>query len=155
MAITVGEPAPDFSLNTADGQTVSLSDFREKTVVLYFYPKDDTPGCTAQACSFRDNIARLTGYGVTVLGVSPDTEKSHKKFVDKFELPFPLLADANHLVADEYGVWTEKSMYGKKYYGIERTTYIIDGNGIVRKVFPKVKVPGHVEEVLKAVDELK
>jgi peroxiredoxin Q/BCP len=154
MTVNVGSPAPDFSLKTAEGKTVRLSELRGKTVVLYFYPKDDTPGCTAQACSFRDNMAVLTGHNVTVLGVSPDNEKSHKKFVEKFELPFPLLADVGHIVADEYGVWAEKSMYGKKYYGNERTTLVIDRDGIVRKVFEKVKVPGHVEEVLKAIEQL-
>jgi len=151
MSVEEGAVAPDFSLKTADGETVTLSEQRGKTVVLYFYPKDDTPGCTAQACSFRDNIASLTSHGVTVLGVSPDSEKSHKKFVEKFDLPFPLLADTDHAVADAYGVWAEKSMYGKKYFGIERTTFIINKDGVVQKVFPKVKVPGHVEEVLKAI----
>jgi len=147
MAIEIGAVAPDFSLKTADGETVTLSGLHGKTVVLYFYPKDDTPGCTAQACSFRDNMATLLSHGVTVLGVSPDNEKSHKKFVEKFDLPFPLLAD-------KYGVWAEKNMYGKTYYGNERTTFIIDNNGIVRTIFNKVKVPGHTEEVLKAIEGL-
>jgi thioredoxin-dependent peroxiredoxin len=154
MTIEVGDPAPDFTLGTADGETITLSDLKGKVVVLYFYPKDDTPGCTSQACAFRDNMARLLGHGAQVLGVSPDNEKSHKKFVEKFDLPFPLLADTNHGVADLYGVWSEKSMYGKKYFGNERTTFIIDREGIVRKIFPKVKVPGHVDEVIEAVEAL-
>jgi peroxiredoxin Q/BCP len=154
MAIEVGAPAPDFSLQTADNETVTLSGLRGKIVVLYFYPKDDTPGCTAQACSFRDNIASLLDHGVTVLGVSPDNESSHKKFAEKFRLPFPLLADIDHALADEYGVWAEKSMYGKKYWGNERTTFIIDKNGIVKKIFNKVKVEGHTAEVLNALEEL-
>jgi peroxiredoxin Q/BCP len=123
-------------------------------VVLYFYPKDNTSGCTAQACSFRDNNAALLAKDVVVLGVSPDSDKSHQKFIEKFDLPFPLLVDTNHLLADQYSVWAEKSLYGRKYYGNERTTFIIDKNGIVQKIYNKVKVPGHVEQVLKAIEEL-
>jgi thioredoxin-dependent peroxiredoxin len=154
MSVEVDAPAPDFTLSTATGEKITLSDLKGKIVVLYFYPKDDTPGCTSQACSFRDNMARLLGHGVTVLGVSPDSEKSHKKFVEKFDLPFPLLADTDHAVADLYGVWAEKSMYGNTYFGNERTTFIIDRDGTVSKVFPKVKVPGHVDEVIEAVELL-
>ena len=155
MPIEEGAEAPDFTLNTGDGETITLSKQRGKTVVLYFYPKDDTSGCTAEACSFRDNISTLTDAGAVVLGISPDSEKSHKKFAEKFELPFPLLADVGHIVADSYGVWAEKSMHGKKYFGIERTTFIIDKDGVVRKAFRKVKVPGHTEEVLQAINGLK
>ena len=154
MPIEEGAAAPDFSLKTADGETVTLSGLKGKIVVLYFYPKDDTPGCTTEACSFRDNNEKLLAHEAIVLGVSPDDEKSHKKFVTKFDLTFPLLADIDHHVADSYGVWAEKSMYGKTYFGNERTTFIIDKDGIIKKVFPKVKVTGHVEEVLAAIESM-
>jgi thioredoxin-dependent peroxiredoxin len=123
-------------------------------VVLYFYPKDDTPGCTAEACSFRDNYATLRDLGVTLLGVSPDKPASHQKFAGKYELPFPLLADEGAKLAQEFGVWVEKVNYGKKYMGIERSTFVIDGAGVARKVFRKVKVEGHTQEVLDAVSAL-
>jgi peroxiredoxin Q/BCP len=154
MPIEEGAAAPDFSLKTADGETVTLSGLKGKIVVLYFYPKDDTPGCTTEACSFRDNNEKLLAHEAIVLGVSPDDEKSHKKFVTKFDLTFPLLADIDHHVADSYGVWAEKSMYGKTYFGNERTTFIIDKDGIIKKVFLKVKVTGHVEEVLAAIESM-
>jgi peroxiredoxin Q/BCP len=154
MPINEGTKAPEFALKTAHGETVTLSGLLGKTVVLYFYPKDDTPGCTTEACEFRDNKTALAERGVIILGVSPDNEKSHRKFIDKFDLTFPLLADIDHQVADAYGVWAEKSMYGRKYYGNERTTFVIDNRGIIRKVFSKVKVTGHVEEVIRAVDSL-
>ncbi len=154
MSIAAGVSAPDFSLKTADGETVTLSKLRGQVVILYFYPKDDTSGCTAQACAFRDNMARVQSADVKLIGVSPDNEKSHKKFADKYELPFPLLADTDHHVAEDYLVWVEKSMYGKKYFGIERTTFIINKEGYIEKVFNKVKVPGHVDEVLKAIEGL-
>jgi peroxiredoxin Q/BCP len=123
-------------------------------VVLYFYPKDDTPGCTKEACAFRDNLGVLQSMGVVVLGVSPDSVASHQKFAQKYGLPFPLLADEGAQVATTYGVWKEKKQYGRTYMGIERTTFLIDENGIVQRVFPKVKVDGHVEEVIEAIRSL-
>ncbi len=154
MSLTEGQPAPDFSLPTTEGSTVRLSDLRGKKVVLYFYPKDDTPGCTKEACSFRDHLGALQQMGVVVLGVSPDSVQSHQKFAQKYGLNFPLLADEGAQVATAYGVWKEKKQYGRTYMGIERTTFLIDENGIVRKVFPKVKVDGHVEEVMEAIRSL-
>lgn len=154
MPVTEGSPAPDFALPTHDGSTVRLSDYRGKTVVLYFYPKDDTPGCTTEACSFRDHWQVIEAAGAVVLGVSPDSPRSHERFAGKYGLPFPLLADEDHAVAELYGVWTEKTNYGKKYMGIERSTFVIGPDGVVRKVFRKVKVAGHVEQVLEAVKAL-
>ena len=154
-ALKVGEPAPDFSLSAADGTSVSLADFRDKqAVVLYFYPKDDTPGCTKEACAFRDLSAEFAAKGAVILGVSPDSAESHLKFRDKFHLPFPLLADPDHAVAERYGVWKEKKNYGRTYMGIERTTVVIARDGQVKKVFPRVRVDGHAEQVLKALEEL-
>jgi peroxiredoxin Q/BCP len=144
------DAAPDFELPDQDGNVVRLSDLRGRKVVLYFYPKDDTPGCTAQACGIRDSYAEL-GKRAVILGVSPDTVKSHKKFEQKFSLPFPLLADEGHVVAERYGVWKEKSMYGRKYFGNERTTFVIDEQGRIAKVFEKVKPERHTEQVLEAV----
>jgi peroxiredoxin Q/BCP len=154
MSVTEGQIAPDFTLPATDGSTVRLSDLRGKKVVLYFYPKDDTPGCTKEACDFRDNLAILQDMGVVVLGVSPDSVASHQKFAQKYGLTFPLLADQDAQVASAYGVWKEKKQYGRTYMGIERTTFLIDENGVVRRVFPKVKVDGHVEEVIEAVRSL-
>lgn len=154
MSIVEGQLAPDFALPATDGSTIRLSELRGKKVVLYFYPKDDTPGCTKEACSFRDNLGVLQDMGVVVLGVSPDTVASHQKFAQKYGLTFPLLADEGAQVATLYGVWKEKKQYGRTYMGIERTTFLIDENGIVRRVFPKVKVDGHVEEVIEAVRSL-
>jgi peroxiredoxin Q/BCP len=152
--IKEGDRAPDFTLPTVGG-TISLADYRGKQpVVLYWYPKDDTPGCTTEACSFRDNIAVLQSYGVAVLGASPDSVKSHEKFAKKHGLPFPLLADEDHTVAEAYGVWVEKSMYGKKYFGIERTTFLIGPDGTVLRVWRKVNPNKHVEEVIAALKEL-
>jgi len=148
------QPAPDFALPATDGSTVRLSDLRGKKVVLYFYPKDDTPGCTKEACSFRDNLGVLQSMGVVVLGISPDSVTSHQRFAQKYGLSFPLLADEGAQVATLYGVWKEKQQYGRTYMGIERTTFLIDENGIVRRVFPKVKVDGHVEEVIEAIRSL-
>lgn len=139
--------APDFTLNDSTGQPVTLKDFRGKRIVLYFYPKDDTPGCTKEACSFRDSIPRFTSADAVVLGVSADSEKSHAKFKEKYNLPFELLSDPDKKMINEYGVWKEKNNYGKKSMGIERTTFIIDENGRITKIFPKVKVDGHSEEV--------
>ncbi len=149
--IEEGAKAPAFSLKDQDGKTVKLSDFAGKQVVLYFYPKDMTPGCTTEACDFRDNNTKLTKAGAVVLGVSPDSEKSHQKFIAKYELSFPLLVDADHAVAEKYGAWGEKSLYGRKFMGIIRSTFLIGPDGKVKKVWPKVKVAGHVDEVLAAV----
>jgi peroxiredoxin Q/BCP len=151
MPIQSGTRAPDFALPSDTGETVSLQDLEGKTVVLYFYPKDDTPGCTTEACEFRDSWKAVQKSGAIVLGVSPDGVESHRKFRAKFKLPYPLLADEDHAVADAYGVWGEKSMYGRKYYGILRTTFIVDRTGLVRRVFEKVKPAGHAAEVLEAV----
>lgn len=146
-----GEPAPDFRLPADDGRTYALKDLRGKKVVLYFYPKDDTPGCTKEACSFRDNLARVTSKGAIVLGVSKDDLDSHAKFRQKYGLTFPLLSDTSGKVLEAYGVWKEKSLYGKTFMGVERTTYVIDENGRIKKVFPRVKVEGHTDEVLAAL----
>lgn len=146
-----GQKAPEFAAPSSTGEKVSLKTLRGKKVVLYFYPKDDTPGCTTEACAFRDNLKRVESKGALVFGVSPDNVDSHKKFIDKFNLTFPLLADEDTKIATAYGVWKEKSMYGKHYMGIERTTFIIDGQGNIAKIFHKVKPEGHAEEVLKAL----
>ena len=146
-----GEPAPDFRLPADDGRTYALKDLRGKKVVLYFYPKDDTPGCTKEACSFRDNLARVTSKGAIVFGVSKDDLDSHAKFRQKYGLTFPLLSDTSGKVLEAYGVWKEKRLYGKTFMGVERTTYVIDENGRIKKVFPRVKVDGHTDEVLAAL----
>jgi thioredoxin-dependent peroxiredoxin len=152
-ALRVGEPAPEFTLPASTGENISLSDFRGKqAVVLYFYPKDDTPGCTKEACSFRDLSAEFAEKGAVILGVSPDSVASHRKFRDKYHLPFTLLADQGAEVATKYGVWKEKSMYGRTFMGVERTTVVIDKEGRVSKVFPKVSVDGHADEVLAAIE---
>lgn len=147
--LAVGDQAPDFTLPSDRGKNISLEDFRGKKVVLYFYPKDDTPGCTKEACSFSENLARVKRKGAVVLGLSADSTASHKKFVDKFDLSFPLLSDESKSVIKAYNVWKEKSMYGKKYMGIERTTFIIDEDGRIAHIFEKVKVDGHTDEVLE------
>ena len=146
-----GKPAPDFEATTDRGERVKLSDFRGKSVVLYFYPKDDTPGCTLQACGFRDTILEFEQRGAVVLGVSPDKETSHVKFKEKYGLPFTLLADPEHAVADEYGVWGEKNYAGRKYMGINRTTFVIDADGNLVKAMHNVKPDGHPEKVLEAL----
>ncbi len=143
--------APEFTLRTDADEEVSLEDFRGRKVVLYFYPKDDTPGCTKEACAFRDAHDEYEARGVTVLGVSPDTVASHRKFRSKYDLPFTLLADPDHEVAERYGVWKEKSMYGRTYMGVDRTTFLIDEEGRIAKVFPKVRPEGHAAEILGAV----
>lgn len=150
----VGETAPDFELPDATGTPHRLSELRGKVVVLYFYPKDMTPGCTQQACDFRDRHADLDAAGAVVLGVSPDSSKSHVKFAGKYELPFTLLADEGSVVATLYGVWKEKSMYGRTFMGVERSTFLIDTKGQIARVWPKVKVAGHGDEVLEAVQAL-
>lgn len=151
---TEGDKAPDFSLPADDGTTVTLDSLRGKKVVLFFYPKDNTPGCTKEACGFRDAFPAFGKIDAVVLGVSPDSLDSHRKFKQKFQLPYRLLSDEGHRLADAFGVWKQKSMYGLKFMGIERTTVIIDRAGRVVRIFPKVKVPGHVEEVEKAVRDL-
>ncbi len=146
--LAAGSKAPAFTLPTDDGSSVSLTDFAGKKVVLYFYPKDDTSGCTIQACEFRDSWEAVRQAGAVVLGVSPDGVTSHQEFRDKFALPFTLLADEDHAVAEGYGVWGEKSMYGRKYFGILRTTFVIDEEGRIAHVFEKVTPKGHAAEVL-------
>jgi peroxiredoxin Q/BCP len=151
----VGRAAPDFELPSHLGDTVRLKDFRgKKNVVLYFYPKDDTPGCTREACDLRDDHPRLAGEDVVVLGVSKDPVESHVRFAQKYELPFPLLSDAGSAVSESYGVWKEKSLYGRRSMGIERTTFLIDKQGVLRKVFPHVKVEGHVEAIRSELAKL-
>lgn len=145
-----GSTPPDFKLQSDDGKSYTLSEFKnKKQVVLYFYPKDDTPGCTAEACSFRDNLSRLNKQGVQVLGVSTDDLDSHKKFREKYSLNFPLLSDTEAKVSKEYGVYKEKNMYGNKFWGIERSTFVIGKDGKIKKAIRKVKVDGHVDEVSK------
>ena len=146
-----GSKAPDFKLEADDGKTYSLKDFKGKKLVLYFYPKDDTSGCTKEACDFRDNIKRFKKKDTVVVGVSKDSIKSHLKFRDKFDLNFPLLSDESTKMLEKYGVWKEKSMYGRKYMGVERTTFVIDEKGNIEKIYNKVKVPGHVEDVLNNI----
>jgi thioredoxin-dependent peroxiredoxin len=146
-----GKPAPDFELTSDKGERVKLSDFRGQPVVLYFYPKDDTPGCTKQACGIRDEYSRFQERGAVVLGVSPDDEASHVKFRDKYQLPFTLLADPEHEVAESYGVWGERNFAGKKYMGINRSTFVIDADGNVAKALYGVKPDGHAERVLEAL----
>lgn len=152
--ISVGKSAPAFSLDTDAGEKLSLKDLKGRPVVLYFYPKDDTPGCTVEACEFRDAFPRFKGSKAIILGISPDSVKSHQKFKEKFDLPFTLLADEDHAIAEKYGVWQKKSMYGRTYMGIARTTFVIDKGGKVAKIFEKVKPKGHAEEVEQAIDEL-
>jgi peroxiredoxin Q/BCP len=149
--IEEGKPAPDFELPTDSGETIKLSELRGKPVVLYFYPKDDTPGCTTQACGIRDAYGEFEKAGAVVLGVSPDSEKSHGKFRDKYELPFTLLADTGHTVAEQYGVWGEKSFAGKKYMGVDRSTFVIDADGNVKRVMHDVKPANHADDVLEAL----
>lgn len=151
--IEAGQKAPAFSLKDQDGTTHKLSDYAGRPVILYFYPKDDTPGCTAEACAFRDNLPRFQTRKAQVLGVSILDEQSKAKFAGKYGLNFPLLADADHAVAEKYGAWQEKSRYGRKYMGVARTTYLIDENGKVAKRWDNVKVDGHAEDVLAAVEK--
>ena len=148
--IKEGTTAPVFKTTDANGDTVSLKELKGQKVVLYFYPKDDTPGCTKEACSFRDAWAKFKKRGITVLGVSPDSEASHKKFETKYKLPFTLLADKDHAIADAYGVWGEKKFMGRTYMGVLRTTFLIDEKGKIKKVFEKVKPEDHAREVLEA-----
>jgi peroxiredoxin Q/BCP len=151
MPLPAGVPAPDFELRDDTNTPRKLSDFRGKNVILYFYPADDTPGCTKEACNFRDDYSDYEKAGVAILGVSPDTVASHVKFKQKFQLPFPLLADEGHKVCDLYGVWGPKKFVGKEYEGVLRTTFLIDGNGNILKVFEKVRPAEHSQEVLSAL----
>jgi len=152
--VAEGSPAPDFTLPDQDGNEISLSELKGKTTVLYFYPRADTPGCTTQACGVRDHSADYEQAGVRVVGISPDPVKAIKKFADKQSLEFTLLADEDHSVAEKYGTWAEKSMYGKKYMGVQRSTFIIDADGKVARVFEKVSPKTHDDVVLKALAEL-
>ncbi len=153
MTVQAGTPAPNFSLADETGAVRNLSDFKGQTVVLYFYPKDDTPGCTTEACNFRDDYSAYEKAGVTILGVSPDSPKSHAKFKQKFNLPFSLLADEDHAVCEQYGVWGQKKFMGREYMGVLRTTFVIGADGMVKKVFENVKPADHSVEVLAAVRE--
>ena len=154
MAIKVGDKAPSFKLKNQDGKTISLSVLKGKPIVLYFYPKDDTSGCTKEACNFRDEFPKFGKMKAEIIGISSDSVESHKKFAQKYKLPFNLLSDEKKEVIEKYGVWQEKSMYGKKYMGIVRTTFIIDASGKIGKIFPKVKVDNHNKEVMEALKEL-
>jgi peroxiredoxin Q/BCP len=151
--LKVGDTAPDFTALDDSGRKIRLKDFRGRHVVLYFYPKDDTPGCTQEACDFRDHHAAFTARGAVVLGVSVDPVASHAKFKTKFGLPFPLLSDEDHRIVEAYGVWKEKSMYGRKFMGTERTTFLIDEKGKIAAIHQKVKVNGHAEALLHAISE--
>lgn len=153
MTVEIGKEAPIFTLPSQGGENVSLSDFKGKHVVLYFYPKDMTPGCTTEACDFRDNHENFQDLDAVIIGVSPDPIDSHQKFIDKHELPFLLLADADHKVAEDYGVWKLKKNFGNEYYGIERSTFIIDKDGRLQKEYRKVSVKGHVEDALTFIRE--
>lgn len=152
--LAIGDTAPDFTLPTDAGEELSLSSLRGRPVVIYFYPKDDTPGCTTESCEFRDLMPRFDASNATILGVSPDSVASHQKFKTKFELPFTLIADTEKVACQAYDVWKEKSMYGKKYMGVERTTFLIDTNGKISHIFGKVKPAGHAAEVMEAVASL-
>jgi peroxiredoxin Q/BCP len=152
--LKVGDKAPAFSLKNTEGKTVRLADFKGKRLVIYFYPKDATPGCTVEACAFRDDYADLQQYGVEVVGVSADDQKSHQKFTEKHSLPFALLSDPDHTMIEKYGAWGEKSLYGRKFMGILRMTYIIDEEGRIAYIFKKVKPETHSQDVLKVIDAL-
>ncbi len=153
MLLQENMPAPAFMGKDQNGETISLAQYSGKTVILYFYPKDDTPGCTAQACNLRDNYTALLAKGYVVIGVSSDDEKKHQKFITKYELPFPLIADTDKSIHEQYGTWIEKSMYGKKYMGTARYTFIINGEGIIQKIFEKVETKTHTEQILKALEK--
>lgn len=148
IVLKEGDKAPDFSAKDQNGNVVSLSDFLDKTLILYFYPKDDTPGCTAEACSFRDNYESLLQQGYNVVGISTDDEKSHKKFEAKYQLPFPLISDTDKSISERYGVWVEKNMYGKVYMGTARTTFLIDKNSLILKMIEKVDTKNPSQQVL-------
>jgi peroxiredoxin Q/BCP len=150
MTLKVGDTAPDFTLPTDGGGSVTLSRLRGKKIVLYFYPKDDTTGCTKQACAFRDSDSDFANFGALIIGISKDSVASHDKFKKKYVLPFMIASDEKSDVCERYGVWVQKSMYGRKYMGIERTTFLIDEKGVIRNIWPKVSITGHIEEVLTA-----
>jgi peroxiredoxin Q/BCP len=150
ITLSEGDKAPSFTSKDQNGKVVSLADFKGKKVVLYFYPEDDTPTCTVEACNLRDNFSLLKKEGIVILGVSPDDEKKHKKFEQKFSLPFTLVADVGKTIIYKYGVWGEKNLYGRKYMGLQRTTFLIDEKGIIKKIFKKPRSKMHSEEILKA-----
>ena len=152
MGLQTGDEAPGFAAKDQNGNDVRLSDFKGKKVILYFYPKDDTPGCTAQACNLRDNYESLLSQDFVVLGVSVDNEKSHQKFIKKYDLPFPLLADTDHTIVESYGVWVEKSMYGKTYMGTARTTFVIDEKGLISEIIQKVDTKNHTDQILSKTE---
>ena len=154
MAIKVGDKAPSFKLKNQDDELISLTDFKGKKIVLYFYPKDDTPGCTKESCNFRDEFPKFGKLNAKIIGVSVDSVESHKKFTVKYKLPFDLLADDKKEIVEKYGVWKEKNMYGRKYMGIERTTFIVDEDGKIANIFAKVKVDDHNKEVMEALKVL-
>ncbi len=154
MSLQIGENAPDFKMPIDDNRSVSLGDYAGQPLILYFYPKDDTPGCTKQACSFTENLSLFNDLNVAVLGVSKDSVTKHAKFKAKYNLNFPLASDENTATCEDYGVWVEKSMYGKKYMGIERMTFLIDGNGVIQHIWRKVKVPNHIDDVLSALRDI-
>jgi len=154
ISLKEGDKAPVFKSMDQNGQPVALADFKGSKVVLYFYPEDDTPTCTIQACNLRDNYSMLTKKGIVVLGVSPDDEKKHKKFENKFDLPFTLIADPSKKIIDKYGVWGEKNLYGRNYMGLHRTTFLIDEKGIIKRIFKKPRSKVHTQEILKAWEEL-
>jgi thioredoxin-dependent peroxiredoxin len=149
MALNIGDKAPDFESKDQNGKTVKLSDYKGKKVVLFFYPKDNTPGCTAQACNLRDNYSQLQQAGYETIGISIDSEKSHQNFISKHELPFTLIADTDKTIVEQYGVWQEKSMYGRKYMGTMRYTFVIDEDGIIQDIITKVKTADHAKQILK------
>jgi len=151
MKLKSGDMAPDFTLPSNDGKEISLKDFRGKKVVIFFYPKDDTPGCTKEACSFRDNLSKVRKKGAEILGISADSVASHRKFSEKFDLTFPLLSDESKNVLKSYGVWKQKTFMGRKYMGIERTTFIINEDGTISHIFSRVKVEGHTDDVIEKI----
>ena len=148
MALNIGDKAPEFESKDQNGKTVKLSDYKGKKVILYFYPKDNTPGCTAQSCNLRDNYSQLQQQGYEVIGISTDSEKSHQNFISKYELPFTLIADTDKQIVEQYGVWQEKSMYGRKYMGTMRYTFVIDENGSIQDIITKVKTSDHAQQIL-------
>ena len=150
ITVAEGNKAPNFKGQDQDGNTVSLADFKGKKIALYFYPEDDTPTCTIQACNLRDNFGLLKQHGITVIGISPDEVKKHKKFEGKYQLPFTLIADPKHTIIDRYGVWGEKQLYGRTYMGLHRTTFLIDEKGVIRKIFLKPRSKQHAEDIIKA-----